>query len=425
MSPRYCNNDTLRQANSLGFIINEEKSELVPTQQFSFLGEDYDLALGLVCPTLRKYHQIGILCGLLKKHPLQEALFLLKVLGVMNTMADVIPLGRLHMRPLQLYLLSQWSMSTQPLSYRIFLKFQEHLLWWMDIHNIRQGKILHLPTETETLCMDSSRTGRGASLNAVHGEWDQETLSKRSINWLELKAIDLALDYFLPMLAHKSVMIRTDNTACVYNLKKEGGTHSPGLCYITWDILTKCQESPHPPSCSTSDGDDERSSGQVEQSEQGHPHGVVYRQQRLPSSYQPTRRAWHQSIRHMSQQEASGLCQSMSRPPSTSNRCSEHGLEQSSPGVRISSDANSPQGASENQDLISHHHSDSASLTNSILVSGSPQSIRSDPIHDTSVPGTPVPSGGSPDVVPQEPRNVSLPRLDVVKNTLTDKGFSN
>ena len=115
-----CHQDTtttLHQTNSLGFIINEEKSELVPTQQFSFLGEDYDLALGLVRPTLRKYHQIGILCGLLKKHPLQEARLILKVLGVMNAMADVIPLGRLHIRPLQLYLLSQWSMSTQPLSY--------------------------------------------------------------------------------------------------------------------------------------------------------------------------------------------------------------------------------------------------------------------------------------------------------------------
>ena len=156
-------------------------------------------------------------------------------------------------------------------------------------------------------------------------------------------------------------------------------------------------ESPHPPSCPTSDGDDERSSGQVEQSEQGHSHRVVYRQQCLPSSYQPTRRARHRSIRHMPQQEASNICQSMPRSPDTGNKRSEHGLEQSSPGVRISFHANSPQSASENQDLISHHHSDSASLANSILVPGSPQSIRSDPIHDSSVHGTPVPSGGSPD----------------------------
>ena len=41
---------TLRQTNTLGFIINKEKSELIMTQQFSFLGEDYNLALGLVRP---------------------------------------------------------------------------------------------------------------------------------------------------------------------------------------------------------------------------------------------------------------------------------------------------------------------------------------------------------------------------------------
>ena len=180
-------------------------------------------------------------------------------------------------------------------------------------------------------------------------------------------------------------------------------------------------ESPHPPSCPTSDGDDERSCGQVEQSEQGHPHGVVYRQQCLPSSYQPTR---HRSVRNLPQQEASGIRQPMPRPTGLRDRRSEHGLEQSSPDVRISSNANSPQSASENQDFISHYHSDSASLANSILVPGYPQSIRSDPIHNSSVPGTPVPSGGSPDVVPQESRDVPLPCLDVVRNTLTDKGFS-
>ena len=44
---------TLRQTNSLGSIINEEKPELIPTQQFSFLGEDYDLALGFVISSKR------------------------------------------------------------------------------------------------------------------------------------------------------------------------------------------------------------------------------------------------------------------------------------------------------------------------------------------------------------------------------------
>ena len=54
--------------------------------------------------------------------------------------------------------------------------------------------------ETEELCTDSSMTGWGATLNTVHmvhGVWDQTTSDSRSINWLELKTVQLAILYFL------------------------------------------------------------------------------------------------------------------------------------------------------------------------------------------------------------------------------------
>ena len=58
---------------------------------------------GVVRPTLEKVDKLLVLCSILRKHPLQEARFVLKVLGFMNAIADTIPLGRLHMRPLQLF----------------------------------------------------------------------------------------------------------------------------------------------------------------------------------------------------------------------------------------------------------------------------------------------------------------------------------
>ena len=160
--------------------------------------------------------------------------------------AEVISLGRLHMRPLQLYLLSQWSMSIQPLSYKVFLNsfFQEHLCWWSDPRNLLQGQLLQLPKETEELCTDSSLKGWGATLNEVHmaqGSWDQETSENYSINWLELKTVHLGLVHFLDLLKNKSVMIRSDNLATVYNLTKRG-THSPDLCYLAWEILRFCRD---------------------------------------------------------------------------------------------------------------------------------------------------------------------------------------
>ena len=130
-------------------------------------------------PTLEKVVKIQSLCRILKKHPCQEGRFLLKVLGVMNAVADVIPLGRLHMRPLQLYLLSQWSMSTQPLSCKVFLNsfFQEHLSWWNSPENLLEGQLLHLPKETEELCRDSSMTGWGQP--STQSTWSTESGTRR------------------------------------------------------------------------------------------------------------------------------------------------------------------------------------------------------------------------------------------------------
>ena len=59
----------MTHATDLGFIINEEKSELIPTQHFSFLGEDYDLVERVVRPSQEKVEKIRTLCRILEKHP--------------------------------------------------------------------------------------------------------------------------------------------------------------------------------------------------------------------------------------------------------------------------------------------------------------------------------------------------------------------
>ena len=290
------------------------------------------------------------------------------------------------MRPLQLCLLSQWSMSTQPLSFRVFLnsKFQEHLLWWTDIHNIRQGKILHLPTETETLCTDSSRMGWHPST--------QFTWSTRSgirpypkEHQLAGNQSHLTSHRSLPSDVGPQIGDDPHRQHSVPIQLEEGGRNSfSGAVLHSLGHSHEMSEPPDPPSCPTSDGDDERSGGKVEQSEQSHSHRVVYRQQRLPSHYQTTRRTQRRPLCHMSQQEAASVRQPLSRSTSCSNRHAEHGLEQSPLGLRIPSDANSPQVASEDQDVFSHLHSDCASLADSILVPGSPQSIHSNSVHDSS-----------------------------------------
>ena len=89
----------LEKAQALGVLVNWAKSELVPTQRFVFLREAYDLVAGLVRPSEKAVAKELALCRVLRKQPLQTARFLLRLLGVLNSVADIIPYGQLHMRP--------------------------------------------------------------------------------------------------------------------------------------------------------------------------------------------------------------------------------------------------------------------------------------------------------------------------------------
>ena len=115
------NQISLEKAQALGFLVNWAKSELVLTQRFVFLGDAYDLLAGLVRPSEEAVAKVLTLCRVLRRQPLQTARFLLRLLGVLNSVTDIIPYGRLHMRPLQLFLIAQWSMAPQPLSFLVNL----------------------------------------------------------------------------------------------------------------------------------------------------------------------------------------------------------------------------------------------------------------------------------------------------------------
>ena len=125
----------------VSFLVNWAKSELVPTQRFVFIGEAYNLVAGLVRPSEEAVAKVLALCRVLRRQPLQTAHFLLWLLGVLNSVADIIPYGGLHMRPLKLFLIAQWSMMSQPLCFLVKLNevFFHHLGWWEDRHNLTCG----------------------------------------------------------------------------------------------------------------------------------------------------------------------------------------------------------------------------------------------------------------------------------------------
>ena len=86
---------------------------------------------------------------------------------------------------------------------------------------------------------DTSKEGWGVHLNerTARGAWSLPE-SKLHINYLELKAVFLALKEFQDLCLHNIVLVATDNTTVVAYINKEGGIRSGPLCALLWRSTT-------------------------------------------------------------------------------------------------------------------------------------------------------------------------------------------
>ena len=104
---------------SLGWIINQEKSELKPTQVFSFMGFKYVPSRFSPCKTLsrERAQTSGFDILRLKSKHVLTARFLMSLIGLLAITEKMVLEGRLHMRPFQFHsrstgdFLSHWTPS--------------------------------------------------------------------------------------------------------------------------------------------------------------------------------------------------------------------------------------------------------------------------------------------------------------------------
>ena len=227
---------------SLGWIINQEKSELKPTQVFSFVGYEYHLDSALVKPTQERWLKLQDLILQLKSKRVLTARCLMSLIGLLASTEKMVPEGRLHMRPFQFHLKEHWR---YPQSLDNLLPWTEaiaaHLDWWQNPSNVMKGADLHPKDHNIQLFTDASNEGWGAHLdqNFTKGLWSDRE-KRLHINVLELKAVSLALRDFKDQCQNQTVLVATDNSTVVAYINKQGGTHSAEMCALLWKIMTWC-----------------------------------------------------------------------------------------------------------------------------------------------------------------------------------------
>ena len=162
---------------SLGWIINQEKSELKPTQVFSFVGYEYHLDLALVKPTLEIWLKFQNLILRLKSKHVLTARCLMSLIGLLASMEKMVPEGRLHLRPFQFHLKEHWR---NPQSLDSLLPWREaisaHRAWWQNPSNMMRGADLHPKDHSIQLFTDASNEGWGAHLDqsSTKGLWSDQ-----------------------------------------------------------------------------------------------------------------------------------------------------------------------------------------------------------------------------------------------------------
>lgn len=150
------------------------------------------------------------------------------------------PLGLLHMRPIQRWFNSH---RLHPVKDRckcltVTRDLTLALKPWREEEIHLQGVgIGHVITRI-ALTTDASKLGWGAICqgHSVRGIWTDSQKSQH-INVLELLAVQLALKHFQTLLTQSAVLIRSDNTATVAYINHQEGLRSTSMMKVARDIL--------------------------------------------------------------------------------------------------------------------------------------------------------------------------------------------
>ncbi len=236
----------LKHLSLLGLRVNWEKSKLVPTQRISFLGMEFDSVNQTARLTQERAQSVLNCFKTLSGRTAVPLKLFQRLLGHMAAAAVTVPLSLLHMRPLQHWLygrIPRWAWKRGTYRVQITPACRKTFRPWSDPSFLRAGVPLEQVSRHAVVFTDASSTGWGATYNghAVSGVWTGPQLHWH-INCLELLAVRLALSRLRGRLQRKDVLVRTDNTATVAYINRQGGLRSRRMSQLARHLLLWSQK---------------------------------------------------------------------------------------------------------------------------------------------------------------------------------------
>ena len=412
--------------NSLGLIINYEKSDLVRAQVFTFIGMDFLTHINIVrVPQARQMKILDSVRIFLQKTSVSARDFL-SLLGQLNAAADFVMLGRLHLRPLQISLHKLWQPQNFPLDHQIGLttKILQHLKWWLQEDHYRHGIPMKIDPPSHTIFTDGSLSGWGAHVEQegllFHGLWTEDQ-SRLHINVLEMKAIFLSLN-------------TSDSQGKEFHCIGVNGQHYSGSLYKAsgrdsfHSSLNGGVEHPEFVPNSQHTAVSEAHTGQVQHSRgpdvsdrQTYLHRVVPESGNSKQDFPDHGLSINRPVCHTSEPQGATICVTHTGSEGAINRCHLDGLE-SHTRLCVSTVSSHSNCDKQNTDIPVQNSIDSSFMARQTMVSRAPRSVGV----TTGISASNAKSACSAkrQNSASKSRSSTTSRLGIVKQSLRDKQFS-
>ena len=209
----------------LGFIINKEKSDLVPKKICTYLGFNINTKnCSLTLTDKKKSNLVKLLNSVISKEQCTIYEFA-KIIGKLISACTAVEYGWLYTKVTErekiIALRSNFDNYNKKM--RISNKVKEDIKWWIKAipTALKYFKPKNHKVEIFT---DASLSGWGATKDKtqINGFWKNEEKGF-SINYLELLAIKKALERLGETLHNCKILLRVDNKTAISYINKMGG----------------------------------------------------------------------------------------------------------------------------------------------------------------------------------------------------------